>query len=334
MVVIAAVAGAVRDASFGRPACSEMSVVTHRPVPLDVGTWTDVSDWPTYAEENRGIREKRWVRSPDGTRWLRKRPRPGRPYEPAIEWFALNLARNVGIVAAEPVLCEWVQGHERIRGICVKRFVDSFDELISGTEVMRGADPAYDPRRREAHSPWRVREALERLEARNEADVIQPFVDLILFDAWIGNADRHPGNWSVLRRPTGGLALSPLYDPAASLGAELHDRDKLLRDPPARATKGQKAEREKWLRNYVEKCPSGFGDEVSLIAMPQLIDAIRTWPEWEPRSRLWLPAFATALVAWVPSLLRNIDEAWLPRKRKAFAEDMLRRRLRWLEERR
>jgi hypothetical protein len=43
---------------------------------------------------------------------------------------------------------------------------------------------------------------------------------MLLFDAWIGNGDRHSANWGVARKLES-ERLAPLFDPASCLGVEL-----------------------------------------------------------------------------------------------------------------
>lgn len=302
---------------------------------LDVTEWPrvevaagnrDSSSWPIVGEENRGLREKRWVLAPDGSIWLRKKRRESRPYEPAIEVFALELARACMLDAAQATLATWHDEHgSRNTGVAVLRFLRDDDVLAGGHEVLRGVDRSYTEEDRPAHTLERVLSALQHHETHSDCDLVAPFCRLLLFDGWIGNGDRHPGNWSLVRR-RGGLRFSPMYDPAGSLGAELQAKALELHPPPQNK-KAQLADYERRLQRYVASCPSGFGDGKALIELDAVIRAAA--------ARGLLPAadlgvFESRLRDTAPQLLKSFDDEALPAVRKRFILDILERRLNWL----
>jgi len=51
---------------------------------------------------------------------------------------------------------------------------------------------------------------------------------VLALDAWVGNADRHQGNWSLVESRGGDRSFSPMYDPATCLGVELQDSSPLM----------------------------------------------------------------------------------------------------------
>ena len=57
-------------------------------------------------------------------------------------------------------------------------------------------------------------------------DVEQRFWDTFVVDAFIGNKDRHLGNWGFLSKDRINLTLAPIYDCGSSLGA-LIDNDRM-----------------------------------------------------------------------------------------------------------
>jgi hypothetical protein len=299
---------------------------------VDVSDWPrteravvdDSSDWDVVGEEIRGRREKHWVRSPDGHIWLRKRHRSGRPFEPAVEVFALELARELAIESAEAMLAAWTARGVSARGICALRFTQERDELIAGDEVLRGADRGYHAKDRQKHTLSRVLAALRDLDATHGTKLPLSFARVLVFDAWIGNTDRHPGNWSVLRPAHGPARLAPMYDPAACLGAELRDDHALL------APHGPDAAR---LVRYLKKCRSGFGDGTRQIGMTALVEQAEATQVWQDARALLLEQMERALKTIVPRLLGSFDDAWWPHQRRRLAFAILHARYRWLKER-
>ncbi len=305
------------------------------PIPaLDVSRWaaTDASAWTVVGEEKRGLREKLWVQSPDGSLWLRKTPRHGRPYEPAIELIGLEAGRLAGLDSARAVLATWRDDEGRdVRGICVLRFLSDGDHLVAGNELMRGADRGYDAERRQDHTLSRARGALRWLEDREGIDLVRPFMDLLFFDAWIGNGDRHPGNWSIMRTVDRGTVFAPMYDPASSLGAVLTDDKLLLRPPGQAASHGERRDYELAFHRFVQKCPSGFGDSRGLIGMVQLVREAAGTREWQERGGKHLAVIASILPG-IQGFVDQLQETWMPRPRKLLAKRLLEQRLRWLRE--
>jgi hypothetical protein len=269
------------------------------------------------ADETRGRRVKAWVESPEGRIYLRKLPLDVRPYELAIEHFALRAAEACGLAVAESTPCIWTTsaGTEQ-KGIASASFVRSDEELSSGSQVLAGFSSAYNPTEYSHHSPEAVRNAL----SARSPQLIPQFLQMVIFDAWIGNADRHQENWGILTSAAGDR-LTPLYDPAACLGAELQDRHGLL-DPACG---------EERIRSYVEKCPSGFGNGATLIALSAALELFRAWPEWSSAAVPMLVRFEDAREPMF-SYLDGIPEEWLPEKRKLLAKRLLDRRLTWLRE--
>lgn len=283
----------------------------------------DVTSWEEVHTDPRGRRSKCWVRNASGE-WLRKEHRTGRASEPAIEVFALELARASGLEAASARPCTWRTADDQRRGIAVRLFMDrAHEELSLGSEVLRAHDHGYDGNAPWSQSPSRAREALAKLASETGTDLLTPFVRVLAFDAWIGNCDRHQENWGVIRPQAGVGALvrfAPMYDPAACLGVELHSDFKVLQ-----LLKETGAER------YAARCSSGFGDGTRGIPMTEVVAQARAWPEWTHNVRACLEAFEAAMNT-AEDLLLGVPTDWLSEPRKALASKLLRVRLRWLQE--
>ncbi|HEU4727114.1 MAG TPA: HipA domain-containing protein [Kofleriaceae bacterium] len=296
------------------------------------GRWVpvDVADWTHYASEPRGARRpKIWLRDPEGGIWLRKQPPPpdpGRPHtarrsEPAVEIFALDLARRAGIEVATARPAIW-SGE---RGIISLRFHENDEQHHPGAELLglpseSGSGPEAKRRRDEARASAtieRVRDKLVELEQAYEAQLLKPFARMMVVDAWLGNGDRHSGNWALITGPRG-ARLAPMYDPTACLGVELTDgRPELL------------APTDELIARYCERCPSGFGggaDGRTGIPMREVLARMKLWPEW-PVSVSELRPILAQLSAELEGLMEEVPEDWLPAPRKQFGIRVLRHRV-------
>lgn len=299
-------------------------------LPLDAWEVRDVTEWEIVSPESRGKRAKCWVEDPNGDRWLRKEPWVSRPFEPTVETFALRLARAAHLPAPESHPCTWkTEEGAPGRGIIVRAFADVLSEddfggrqLQDGAVILTRTDPSYDPLSHPMHTLDRVHQALAQLETQHPgATLLAPFMQLMAFDLWVGNTDRHQHNWSILQqgqRP----ALAPLYDPAACLGVELTEEKPLL--DPARRT-------DALVERYISRAPSGFGDGAKLIPLVQVADQLRSWPGWTEYAVPWLATFRAVVDTRVSPFLNTVPDAWLPNLRRDLAAHLLAARLRWLE---
>ncbi len=280
----------------------------------------DVTSWAVTQNEPRGKRPKCWVKDVDGRSWLRKEPRESRPHEPAIESLALRLARAVGIDAPRSYAATWTESGASRRGLVVELFLREDEELSLGSVELKAAAGDYDPEKHALHTLERVRAALSSLELLAKVEMVKPFAQIVAFDAWIGNSDRHQENWGVIRAAGAPTRLAPMFDPAACLGVELGDGHRLL-EPAAD------------LATYLAGCPSGFGDgtrEKPLLKQSQLLEIVADWPEWQANKAAWLSTFSAVLGTFLEAA-QKVPADWLPPRHASLAGRLLAARLEWLQ---
>lgn len=160
-------------------------------------------------------------------------------------------------------------------------------------------------------------------EDRYRVALLAPFLRMLVFDAWIGNGDRHSANWAILvRGPLHGSAcrLAPMYDTAGCLLADLTDETVERRF-------GSNLE-DTALQRYVEKCRSGFGDGVAEpgILHRDLLERLRKWPEWKEIAAPLIEFFSENLPV-VRDLLSEIPPDWLNERRKHLTRRLLEARV-------
>lgn len=61
------------------------------------------------------------------------------------------------------------------------------------------------------------------LESLKEKELKEEFFKIMIFDFIIGNSDRHPNNWAIVKNKSGKESLAPLYDNGSSLCALISD---------------------------------------------------------------------------------------------------------------
>lgn len=181
--------------------------------------------------EQLGSKPKFWFKR-GGENWLFKEARENTG-EDWAEKVASEIAHLLGLPTHHTELAVW----EGKRGCAVKSFLMSDQSvLVHGNELLGGLITGYDKekeRRQADHTFDNIVTVIERLfpsgKARREASF--RMVGYLVFDALVGNTDRHHQNWGVLleRRMMPGhpaafeLELAPTFDHASSLGRELSD---------------------------------------------------------------------------------------------------------------
>ena len=288
----------------------------------------DVSSWPALQGEPRGLRAKQWVADSSGQPWLRKAIRgwekvPGgsRPTEPAVEAFTLELARRCGFDVAHGRAAIWSTAKGQVRGFVSRKFGDAGDEQRTGSELV----PGFERDSLESRTRATLQGAYHALGLAMSAlddELREPFVRMLLFDAWIGNGDRHLGNWALLVG-FGRTRFAPMFDTAGCLGTELLEDHPLFGEG---VTDGQ-------VEAYAHRCKSGFGDGESRpgIQQDEVIAAARRWPEWRPAYEALYPQFCTAMREDVGALLDQIPDDWWSERRRRFALRLLGVRVKILE---
>lgn len=194
----------------------------------------DVSDCPVYQNEAMGDGRKIWIFDDSETKWLFKENRDNRsPDEGASEFVASKIAKAIHLPAAEVRIGEF---RHHMGALSRNLILDSTHEFIEGSTLLPAFVDNFDPKARDAagHAAATIVEILQDIQAprdlASELSAIESFGLYLLFDALIGNTDRHSGNWAVESSLIESDRLLPSYDHATSLGitARHEYRDKLL----------------------------------------------------------------------------------------------------------
>ena len=90
--------------------------------------------------------------------------------------------------------------------------------LNHGGDLILANHPDFDRTKGERHNIYFVQEVLE---GKGRADLFQNFLQIIVFDALIGNTDRHQDNWGFVLEDRKITGLTPAFDNSDSLGREI-----------------------------------------------------------------------------------------------------------------
>lgn len=173
--------------------------------------------------EQLGSKPKFWVSRDDG-RWLFKEARPNTG-EDWAEKVAAGFAKLLGVDAAQVELATYVGR----RGCISKNFIarERGEALIHGNEILAVHVAHYDKTKiakQSDHTVTNIISAVDRLFPGNLGQpILKQLAEYIVFDALIGNTDRHHENWGFRFRPANpadrfSWTVAPSYDHASSLG--------------------------------------------------------------------------------------------------------------------
>lgn len=214
----------------------------------------NVNQWHKINEPTKGSREKQWVLKPlekdhPGVEFfLFKESNKRYPAEFWAEIVASAVGNLVGIATPE-TYCACMDDKY---AVLVKYFLNfELDEkkeryqqvetLSEGGDMIMDFDPDFDRKEGQRHNVFLVEKIFKRF---NKEDLLEEFFKILIFDAIIGNTDRHQDNWGFIRHnKTDQIHLAPAYDNSTSLGSELID-EKLS---------GYLEENEVKLKKYIDK---------------------------------------------------------------------------------
>ena len=211
----------------------------------------DVSQWgDSSGQGSPGTREKDILVDPDtGKIYFLKFSlfKPGRDYK--TEYWSEIIAYAIGKYLGFNIL-EYNLAEKNERFGCIsENMVDTESEqLIEGYSILSSCNPAYDPNDKNMRHMYTFSFVCEALKKYGYSRFIPDFIEILIFDAIIGNSDRHQGNWgfihkrdvssnenskslksvlkSLRKRKKEDVSkdrISPIYDSGCCLGREFSD---------------------------------------------------------------------------------------------------------------
>ncbi|MFL5742676.1 MAG: hypothetical protein ACJ75B_20810 [Flavisolibacter sp.] len=222
----------------------------------------DIRDgWPELPWfSTGGTRAKKFIQSPDDKYYYFKRSqfkpatadKPGKDYR--FEFWSEIISYEVGSFLGFDVLRYDIAYDGTTMGCISESMIDAEKEqFIEGVKFLIADNPNYEPENKNHRSLY----SFQAIESALEKFIFNRFknkiVELIVFDAIIGNGDRHQENWAIIMeyeaisaaieklKPfaagegKGGLdeeaiydyeaiRFAPFYDNGSSLGRELTDQ--------------------------------------------------------------------------------------------------------------
>lgn len=190
----------------------------------------DISDWEYIGPGGRSTLQKEELKSPDSLKYIIKYPRKselGMYWEDIVELLAAEIGTILGL---EMMTVEIVTRNGE-RGCLLRNFVDEQHAKMhaEGGELLSSLVEGYNELQISNIKNYEL--ITEGFKILTQLDywhgIKQSYIDMLIFDIFIGNQDRHPYNWKILYFETD-YRFSPIYDDGASLG--FHFNDNQLKD--------------------------------------------------------------------------------------------------------
>lgn len=205
----------------------------------------DVSDWQVKISSTKGTRDKGVLIDPEtGNEYFIKFPmiRDNRDY--SMETWSEIIAYEVGTMLGFNVLRYDFAIKDNRPGCISKNMISNKNEesLVEGDSILTGYDPLYNPSDKGMYVKYTFPFVIEALKNLNLGQYIPEFLKMLIFDAIIGNSDRHQSNWGFIlkvtlikKRPRLSIrrqntiensityTMAPIYDSGCCLGREFDE---------------------------------------------------------------------------------------------------------------
>ncbi|WP_163538153.1 HipA domain-containing protein [Gracilibacillus sp. YIM 98692] len=183
----------------------------------------DVSSWEV--DEKRqvsGTREKYWLVHPETEqRFLFKIPK-----ENTGEAWAEKIASEVGKAMGLSTMDVNLAKRNNTVAVLAANFINKQEELFEGGDLFFTIADDFDRYNLKYYDFFNIMKVLSEFQLERD------FIKIPVFDAFIGNQDRHCDNWGIIDSKSG-YKIAPIYDSGASLGFQLkEDRINLMFQDP------------------------------------------------------------------------------------------------------
>lgn len=279
--------------------------------PIDIASWKADEVFPVYPE---GARDKELLYSPDPSphrilvanhHYLFKRAFRRYPDQFWAEIIAYRIGSYLG-VSVPTAFVAWDSG----TGVCgaLSEWFLSYpekpmDRYVPGGDILTSMLPGYDRKRGRQHNLEAVERYLTVMEHKGtlKGNWRAWWCDALLFDALIGNTDRHHDNWGLLWSPENTARMAPVFDNGTSLGHEIFP-DKMPEFSDDRRMRQYMSRGFHHLRSHAS-------DESRIAHGATIQFLLKRWPEMRGPIENRLAGFN---VTKIESIIMNMTEIAIP----------------------
>lgn len=192
-----------------------MIIITN---PFPPPTVVDISNWHILHYINtRGSRDKWVIEDRLGAKHYFKVSINRTNYE--YEFWSEIIAYHLGTLLHLPVLEYQPAILNRQVGCLCKSFLHGDEQLIEGLNIIQAYDPTFDPNYRLGRNRYSFQLIVKSLVNFGQSFRLSRLIQTIVFDAIIGNQDRHQENWGfkIWAKRKNKAAIGVMFTQAATL---------------------------------------------------------------------------------------------------------------------
>lgn len=298
-------------------------------ITFDVATWEQDAEFGVFPQ---GARAKDAVFAPvlppesvlvAGKRYLFKRSKRSYPDQFWGEVIAYRVGCLLG-VPVPPAFAAWNSQTGYCAALIEWFYSDGVERFVMGGDFLQRIQPGYDREVGTKHNLERITLFLRALSGIGSPvkNWRQWWVDALLFDALIGNTDRHQDNWGLVFKHRPGKIdlchMSPLFDNGTSLG---HER--FLE----RVQSWSNADLDRYIRRGTHHVKWSLNDVPPINGHAALLrHAALAWPKTIETARLRLNFDPDELTGCCEDLVNLPTPVPLTAGRMAFVQRLLKRR--------
>ncbi|UXE65151.1 MAG: hypothetical protein KA713_11660 [Chryseotalea sp. WA131a] len=162
---------------------------------FNISDWNEQSWWNTG-----GTRDKKIYLNPeDGELYYFKQSFKKGQRDYKHEFWSEIIASEVGQLLGFDILSYHIAIRGNIVGCISKSMINQASEdLIEGGKYLQAFDNAFNPENTKLRNQYNFDLILNALESFNKKKHLKELVETIVFDALIGNSDRHQENWAII----------------------------------------------------------------------------------------------------------------------------------------
>lgn len=160
----------------------------------------DISDWAEIPYINtKGTRNKCIVIEPDsGVEYYFKTSICKGAMDYKTEFWSEIIASKVGQALGFNVLDYNIAKHKDEIGCLSQSMIKDGESLVEGVNLLIGFDNTYRPSDKESYSLYTFHFIKEAISSYGLSENIDDIIRTVIFDALIGNSDRHQENWGFI----------------------------------------------------------------------------------------------------------------------------------------